>query len=61
MLGYSLPTLIDELAAEDARANFIRVAELLRRDLETFGTLEAVDTRIPIRETRSEVATSAQH
>lgn len=38
-----------------------RVAELLRRDLETFATLESMDTGIPIRETRMEVATSALH
>jgi len=38
-----------------------RLAELLRRDLEIFATLEAVDTGIPIRETRMEVATSARH
>src|SRR6201999_2835097 len=38
-----------------------RLAELLRRDLEIFATLEAVDTGIPIRETKMEVATSAQH
>ena len=38
-----------------------RVAELLRRDLEIFATLESMDTGIPIRETRMEVATSALH
>src|ERR1700757_3277805 len=38
-----------------------RLAELLRRDLEILATLESVDTGIPIRETRMEVATSARH
>mgnify|MGYP001812401276 CR=1 FL=1 len=39
----------------------MRVAELLRRDLEIFATLESLDTGIPIRETRMEVSTSALH
>lgn len=38
-----------------------RLAGLLRRDLETFATIESMDTGIPIRETRMEVATSALH
>lgn len=38
-----------------------RLAALLRRDLETFAVLESMDTGIPIRETRMEVATSAMH
>jgi aldehyde dehydrogenase (NAD+) len=38
-----------------------RLAELLRRDLEAFATIESIDTGIPIRETRMEVATSAVH
>lgn len=38
-----------------------KLAELLRRDLEAFATLESLDTGIPIRETRMEVATSAIH
>jgi acyl-CoA reductase-like NAD-dependent aldehyde dehydrogenase len=38
-----------------------RLAQLLRRDLEAFATLECMDTGIPIRETRMEVATSAIH
>lgn len=38
-----------------------RLAELMRRDLEIFATLETMDTGIPIRETRMEVATSALH
>ena len=38
-----------------------RLAALLRRDLEAFATLELLDTGIPIRETRMEVATSAIH
>lgn len=42
-------------------ALLMRVAELLRRDLEIFATLESLDTGIPIRETRMEVSTSALH
>ncbi|MEA2936309.1 MAG: (Z)-2-((N-methylformamido)methylene)-5-hydroxybutyrolactone dehydrogenase [Variibacter sp.] len=38
-----------------------RLADLLRRDLEAFATIESIDTGIPIRETRMEVATSAIH
>lgn len=38
-----------------------RLATLLRRDLEAFAVLESMDTGIPIRETRMEVATSAMH
>lgn len=38
-----------------------RLAELMRRDLEVFAILESMDTGIPIRETRMEVATSALH
>jgi acyl-CoA reductase-like NAD-dependent aldehyde dehydrogenase len=38
-----------------------RLATLLRRDLEAFAVLESMDTGIPIRETRMEVATSALH
>lgn len=38
-----------------------RLAALLRRELEAFAVLEAIDTGIPIRETRMEVATSAMH
>jgi betaine-aldehyde dehydrogenase len=38
-----------------------RLAEILRRDIEIFATLESMDTGIPIRETRMEVSTSAQH
>ncbi|SHN78324.1 aldehyde dehydrogenase family protein [Bradyrhizobium erythrophlei] len=38
-----------------------RLAQLLRRDLESFAVLESLDTGIPIRETRMEVATSAAH
>ena len=49
------------LTGRDRGTLLHRLAELLRRDLEIFATLEAVDTGIPIRETRMEVATSAQH
>lgn len=38
-----------------------RLAQLLRRDLELFASIESIDTGIPIRETRMEVATSALH
>jgi acyl-CoA reductase-like NAD-dependent aldehyde dehydrogenase len=38
-----------------------KLAEIMRRDLEVFATLETMDTGIPIRETRMEVATSALH
>ena len=38
-----------------------RLAQLLRRDLELFASIESIDTGIPIRETRMEVATSASH
>jgi acyl-CoA reductase-like NAD-dependent aldehyde dehydrogenase len=38
-----------------------QLAQLLRRDLESFAILESIDTGIPIRETRVEVATSAVH
>src|ERR1700729_1483864 len=49
------------LTGRDRGTLLYRLAELLRRDLEIFATLESVDTGIPIRETRMEVATSAQH
>ncbi|MBI3699118.1 MAG: aldehyde dehydrogenase [Afipia sp.] len=39
----------------------LRLAQLLRRDAEAFAVLESLDTGIPIRETRMEVATSAKH
>ena len=38
-----------------------RLAQLLRRDLELFAHIESLDTGIPIRETRLEIATSALH
>src|ERR1700752_1503195 len=49
------------LTGRDRGTLLYRLAELLRRDLEIFAILEAVDTGIPIRETRMEVATSAHH
>src|SRR6202020_3632207 len=49
------------LTGRDRGTLLYRLAQLLRRDLEIFATLEAVDTGIPIRETRMEGATSAQH
>lgn len=38
-----------------------RLAQLLRRELELFASIESLDTGIPIRETRMEIATSALH
>jgi acyl-CoA reductase-like NAD-dependent aldehyde dehydrogenase len=38
-----------------------RLAQLLRRDVELFASIESLDTGIPIRETRMEIATSALH
>lgn len=49
------------LTGRDRGVLLYRLAELLRRDLETFATLESMDTGIPIRETRMEVSTSALH
>src|SRR5246127_4472803 len=49
------------LTGSDRGTLLYRLAELVRRDLEIFAILEAVDTGIPIRETRMELATSAQH
>jgi len=37
------------------------LSKLLRRDLEKFSYIESIDTGIPIRETRMEIATSALH
>ena len=39
----------------------LQLAQLLRRDLESFATLETLDTGIPIRETRMQIATAAAH
>jgi betaine-aldehyde dehydrogenase len=49
------------LNGRDRGALLYRLADLMRRDLETFATLESMNTGIPIRETRMEVATSALH
>lgn len=49
------------LTGRERGALLHRVAELLRRDVEVLATLESLDTGIPIRETRMEVATSALH
>lgn len=49
------------LVGRERGALLYRLAELLRRDLEVFATLESMDTGIPIRETRMEVSTSALH
>jgi betaine-aldehyde dehydrogenase len=49
------------LNGRDRGALLYKLAELMRRDLEIFATLESMDTGIPIRETRMEVATSALH
>lgn len=37
------------------------LSKLLKRDLEKFAYIESIDTGIPIRETRMEIATSALH
>jgi (Z)-2-((N-methylformamido)methylene)-5-hydroxybutyrolactone dehydrogenase len=39
----------------------LRLAQLLQRDLESFAALETIDTGIPIRETRMQIATAAAH
>lgn len=49
------------LTGRDRGVLLHRLAQLLRRDLEAFATLETMDTGIPIRETRMEVTTSAIH
>src|ERR1700741_2026740 len=49
------------LTGRDRGTLLYRPAELLPRHLAIFATLQAVDTGIPIRETRMEAATSAQH
>jgi acyl-CoA reductase-like NAD-dependent aldehyde dehydrogenase len=49
------------LLGRERGALLFRLAELLRRDAEAFSVLESMDTGIPIRETRIEVATSALH
>src|ERR1700744_3282697 len=48
------------LTGRDRGTLLYRLAELLFRDLEIFATLEDVATGIPIRETRMDVASSAQ-
>src|ERR1700733_1511043 len=58
--AFKAPTW-QSLTGRDRGTLLYRLAELLRRDIEIFAPLEAVDTGIPIRETRMEVATSAQH
>src|ERR1700724_2613566 len=50
-----------KLTGKERGKLLLQLAQLLRRDLESFATLETLDTGIPIRETRSEVATSAAH
>src|SRR5579871_5429808 len=49
------------LSGRERGALLYRLAEILRRDIEIFATLESMDTGIPIRETRMEVSTSALH
>ena len=49
------------LAGRERGALLSRLARLLERDAEIFAGLESLDTGIPIRETRMEVATSALH
>jgi acyl-CoA reductase-like NAD-dependent aldehyde dehydrogenase len=50
-----------KLTGRERGALLLRLAQLLRRDLEAIATIESLDTGIPIRETRMEVATSAAH
>lgn len=50
-----------DLLGRERGTMLYRLAEFMRRDLEIFATLETIDTGIPIRETRMEVATSALH
>ena len=50
-----------KLTGRDRGKLLLQLAQLLRRDLESFALLETLDTGIPIRETRMEVATSAAH
>jgi acyl-CoA reductase-like NAD-dependent aldehyde dehydrogenase len=49
------------LTGRERGALLFRLARLLERDAEIFAGLESLDTGIPIRETRMEVATSALH
>jgi acyl-CoA reductase-like NAD-dependent aldehyde dehydrogenase len=49
------------LLGRERGALLFRLAQLLRQDAEAFSVLESMDTGIPIRETRMEVATSALH
>ena len=49
------------LTGRDRGALLFKLATLLREDLEAFAIIETMDTGIPIRETRMEVATSAMH
>lgn len=49
------------LTGRERGSLLLKLAALLKRDLEIFATLETMDTGIPIRETRMEVATSALH
>src|SRR5246127_916999 len=49
------------LTGRERGALLYRLARLLERDAEIFAGLESLDTGIPIRETRMEVATSALH
>jgi betaine-aldehyde dehydrogenase len=50
-----------KLAGRERGQLLLRLAQLLRRDLESFATLETLDTGIPIRETRLQIATAAAH
>jgi acyl-CoA reductase-like NAD-dependent aldehyde dehydrogenase len=49
------------LTGREKGSLLLRLARLLERDAEIFAGLESLDTGIPIRETRMEVATSALH
>ena len=50
-----------DLTGRERGTLLMKLANLMKRDLELFATLETMDTGIPIRETRMEVATSALH
>jgi len=49
------------LSSRERGALLFGLARLLQRDLEIFAVLESMDTGIPLRETRMEVATSVLH
>jgi (Z)-2-((N-methylformamido)methylene)-5-hydroxybutyrolactone dehydrogenase len=58
--AFNLPSWRTMLGRERGELLY-RLAQLLRRELELFASIESLDTGIPIRETRMEVAMSALH